>query len=91
MAITANGWTVVSDTSWGGYEHNPLTIMQGYTIMAGGTFDTADLPPTHIVLRAGVGGMAAAVAARAHAIYGDHMPKIVVVEPMRAACLFASA
>lgn len=86
-----NGWTVVSDTSWLGYEDIPLMVMQGYTIMAGETFDALIEPPTHIFVQAGVGGMAAAVAAHAHAVYGEAMPKIIVVEPERAACLFASA
>lgn len=92
-AETANheGWTVVSDTSWAGYEDIPLTVMQGYTVMAGEAFDALASPPTHIFLQAGVGGMAAAVAAHALAVYGAAMPKIVIVEPARAACLFASA
>ena len=86
-----NGWTVVSDTSWQGYEDIPLMVMQGYTIMAGEAFDALPEPPTHIFLQAGVGGMAAAVAAHALAVYGAASPKIIVVEPERAACLFASA
>jgi diaminopropionate ammonia-lyase len=84
-------WIVVSDTSWDGYEDIPLTVMQGYTIMAGEAFDALQKPPTHIFLQAGVGGMAAAVAAHSHAVYGTACPKIIVVEPARAACLFASA
>ena len=86
-----NGWILVSDTSWNGYEQIPLTVMQGYTIMAGEAFDALSEPPTHIFVQAGVGGMAAAVAAHAQAVYGKDMPRIVVVEPERAACLFASA
>lgn len=85
------GWTVVSDTSWEGYEEIPLTVMQGYTVMAGEAFDELASPPTHLFLQAGVGGMAAAVTAHAKHIYGAAMPKVVVVEPVRAACLFASA
>jgi diaminopropionate ammonia-lyase len=87
----AQGWTVVSDTSWGGCEDIPLTVMQGYTVMAGEAFDALDAPPTHVFIQAGVGGVAAAVAAHALAVHGGDAPKIVVVEPERAACLFASA
>ena len=29
----SNGWTVVSDTSWPGYERIPGLVMQGYTAM----------------------------------------------------------
>lgn len=92
-ALTADreGWTVVSDTSWQGYEDIPLTVMQGYTVMAGEAFDALSAPPTHLFLQAGVGGMAAAVAAHALEVYGADCPKIVIVEPARAACLFASA
>jgi diaminopropionate ammonia-lyase len=32
-AAARESWVVVSDTSWGGYENIPLTVMQGYTIM----------------------------------------------------------
>ncbi len=85
------GWTVVSDTSWEGYEKIPLTVMQGYTVMAGEAFDAMQEPPTHIFLQAGVGGMAAAVAAHAQAVYGAQCPRIILTEPARAACLFASA
>jgi diaminopropionate ammonia-lyase len=86
-----HGWTIVSDTSWDGYEEIPLTVMQGYTAMAGEAFDALDTPPTHVFVQAGVGGVAAAVAAHASAAYAGARPQIVVVEPERAACLFHSA
>ena len=85
------GWLVVSDTSWNGYEAIPLTVMQGYTAMIGEALDALAEPPTHLFLQAGVGGMAAAVAAYAHQRLGSRAPKITIVEPERAACLFASA
>jgi diaminopropionate ammonia-lyase len=85
------GWTVVSDTSWQGYETIPLAVMQGYTAMAGEALDALEQPPTHLFLQAGVGGMAAAVSAYACQRLGKGAPKIVVVEPGRAACVFASA
>jgi diaminopropionate ammonia-lyase len=86
-----HGWTIVSDTSWDGYEDIPLTVMQGYTAMAGEAFDVLETPPTHVFVQAGVGGVAAAVAAHAGAAYGQASPAIIVVEPERAACLFHSA
>ena len=85
------GWTVVSDTAWDGYEAIPLTVMQGYTAIAGEALDALDAPPTHIFVQAGVGGIAAAIAAYAHQRLGSAAPKIVVVEPARAACLHGSA
>jgi len=86
-----HGWTVVSDTAWPGYEDIPLTVMQGYTVMIGEALDALPQPPTHLFLQAGVGGMAAAVAAYAHQRLGAAAPKVVVVEPARAACLFETA
>ncbi|MGO4830938.1 diaminopropionate ammonia-lyase [Rhizobiaceae sp. 2RAB30] len=87
----ARGWTVVSDTSWEGYETIPLTVMQGYTAMIGEALDASAEPPTHLFLQAGVGGMAAAVASYATQRLGAAAPKVVVVEPERAACLYATA
>lgn len=87
----ARGWTVVSDTSWEGYETIPLTVMQGYTAMIGEALDASAEPPTHLFLQAGVGGMAAAVASYATQRLGAAAPRVVVVEPERAACLYATA
>jgi diaminopropionate ammonia-lyase len=86
-----NGWRVVSDTSWPGYETVPLRIMQGYTVMAWETFCALAEPPTHLFIQAGVGGAAAAVAAYFTDVYGPVRPKIIVVEPARSACLLESA
>ena len=47
------GWTVVSDTSWEGYEAIPLTVMQGYTATIGEALDALSEPPTHIFLQGG--------------------------------------
>ncbi len=47
-------------------------------------------PPTHVFVQAGVGGLAAAAAAYFAAACGERRPKIVVVEPQRAACLYWS-
>lgn len=86
-----HGWAVVSDTAYAGYEEVPLLVMQGYTVLAGEMFDQLAEAPTHIFVQAGVGGLAGAVAAHAFAVYGAACPKIVVAEPERAACLYASA
>ena len=29
----ANGWTIISDTSWEGYEDTPRSVMRGYTVL----------------------------------------------------------
>lgn len=87
----ANGWFAVSDTSWPGYTEVPRDVMAGYGVMAREVCGVLDRPPTHAFLQAGVGGLAAAVAAGLRQHWGGESPRIVVVEPELAACLFASA
>lgn len=85
------GWMVVSDTSWPGYEYVPLLVMQGYTAMLTEAIEQLDAPPTHVFVQAGVGGIAAATAAFFYLTYGERRPQFVVVDPARAACLYESA
>lgn len=85
------GWIVLSDTSWPGYEHIPGLVMQGYTILVREALEAMPEPPTHVFLQAGVGGFAAAVAGHLAAVLGDGRPHVTVVDPARAACLFESA
>ncbi|MDE0406706.1 MAG: diaminopropionate ammonia-lyase [Alphaproteobacteria bacterium] len=87
----ANGWFAVSDTSWPGYTEVPRDVMAGYGVMVKEVSDALDRPPTHAFLQAGVGGLAAAVAAGLRQHWGGASPRIVVVEPELAACLFESA
>ena len=87
----ANGWFAVSDTSWLGYTEAPRDVMAGYGVMVKEVAGVLDRPPTHAFLQAGVGGMAAAVAAGLRQRWGGESPRIVVVEPELAACLFESA
>jgi diaminopropionate ammonia-lyase len=85
------GWTVVSDTSWPGYERIPGLVMQGYTAMLREALRQLPEPPTHVFMQAGVGGVAAAVAGHLALVLGDQRPTFVVVDPARAACLFETA
>jgi diaminopropionate ammonia-lyase len=87
----AEGWLIVSDTSWDGYTRIPSRIMEGYTVMIAEALADMAEPPTHIFLQAGVGGMAAAVAAHIAMRFAEARPTLIVVEPHDAACLFASA
>ena len=87
----ANGWFMVSDTSWPGYTEVPRTVMQGYRLMADEAADQwSGAPPTHVFIQAGVGGAAAAVSVQMRARFA-RPPLVIVVEPERAACLFESA
>jgi len=87
---TENGWIIVSDTSWPGYDRIPGLVMQGYTAMVDEALRAAGTPPTHVFVQAGVGGLAAAVAGHLQAVLGERRPKIVIVEPSRAACVLES-
>jgi diaminopropionate ammonia-lyase len=87
----AKGWITVSDTSWPGYERIPGFVMQGYTAILTEAMRELPQPPTHVFVQSGVGGIAAAVAGHFAILLGDKRPFFTVVEPSRAACLFASA
>ncbi|MDB5370047.1 MAG: PLP-dependent lyase/thiolase [Roseomonas sp.] len=84
------GWFVVSDTSWPGYTELPRDVMQGYRLMAEEAMAGLPAVPTHVFVQGGVGGVAAAVSVQSRLRFGT-APRLVVVEPERAACLLASA
>ena len=86
----ASGWTIVSDTSWPGYERIPKVVAQGYTVMLQEALRAMPAAPSHVFVQAGVGGLASCVAAHLALVYGDERPRVTVVEPLRAACLYAS-
>ena len=90
----ANGWQVISDTSWPGYEEVPMAVMQGYTTLMAETQEQfaalGIIKPTHIFLQAGVGAFAAAVIAFYEKLFGADAPISVVVEPRMADCLYHS-
>ena len=86
----ANGWFVVSDTSYPGYTEVPRDVMQGYRVMADEAADQIGQGPTHVFIQGGVGGVAAAVSVQMRARFGAGV-KVVVAEPEKAACLLASA
>ena len=87
----ANGWFVVSDTSWPGYSQPPRDVMAGYGVMTREICEALDEAPTHVFLQGGVGGLAAGVAAGLRQHWGDKAPRVIIVEPELAACLFESA
>ncbi len=86
-----NGWFVVSDTSWPGYSEPPRDVMAGYGVMTREVCEALDQAPTHVFLQGGVGGLAASVAASLRQYWGNDAPRVVVVEPDLAACLYKSA
>jgi diaminopropionate ammonia-lyase len=90
-AAERNGWIAVPDCARREHDGTVGFVMEGYTLIAAELLDALAEPPSHVVLQAGVGGMAAAVAAHLAAVLGDRMPRLVVAEPETAACLQASA
>ncbi len=85
------GWIMVQDTAWEGYTDLPRWIMQGYTTMGHELASQLSQPPTHLFLQAGVGSMAGAIAGFFANLYGEARPKIIIVEPKKADCLFRTA
>lgn len=86
------GWQHLADGSWEGYTDAPALVMEGYTVLAEECrqgFEAAGDWPGHVVLQAGVGGLAAAVAAHIRAFW-PVQPEITVVEPEAAPCLMRS-
>ncbi|MBP3656316.1 MAG: diaminopropionate ammonia-lyase [Clostridia bacterium] len=86
-----NGWTLVQDTAWDGYEQIPMRIMQGYMTMGLEAMEQLPQPPTHLFLQAGVGSMAAAIAELYASAYGENRPTIIIVEPNEADCFYRTA
>ncbi|WP_138466040.1 pyridoxal-phosphate dependent enzyme [Poseidonocella sp. HB161398] len=88
-AAEAQGWTLLSDSSWPGYAELPLRVMEGYLQLAAETVAGIGRPPSHVFVQAGVGGLAAALAAQVRRAWGE-APQIAVVEPEAAPALTES-
>ena len=87
---TANGWQIVQDVAWNNYLLVPKYTMAGYSVMMKEIFDQLQNNQiTHIILQAGVGGMAGAMVAGI-ARYLTNTPTTMVVEPDSAACVLES-
>lgn len=94
---TKNGWHVVSDTSYEGYEEIPRDVMQGYSVIADEIMEQTRIhkgglsPFTHVFLQGGVGGLAAGVSSFLWEYLAANRPTFIVVEPEQADCLYQSA
>ncbi|TVQ19146.1 MAG: diaminopropionate ammonia-lyase [Bacteroidetes bacterium] len=89
-----NGWQLVQDMAWEGYEEIPADIVAGYISMfieMENSLNTLPQPEVDIVfLQAGVGSFAAAGIFYYLHRYGVHRPAIVIVEPREADAVFTS-
>ena len=87
---TENNWQIVQDVAWDNYLLVPKYTMAGYSVMMKEIADQLDSNKiTHVILQAGVGGMAAAMIAGI-ARYLKNIPTTIVVEPDSAACVLES-
>ena len=87
---TENNWQIVQDVAWKDYMLVPKYTMAGYTVMMKEIVDQISNDQiTHIILQAGVGGMAGAMVAGI-AKYLKNVPETIVVEPDSAACVMES-
>ena len=87
---TDNNWQIVQDVAWKDYMIVPKYTMAGYTVMMKEIVDQINENKiTHIILQAGVGGMAGAMVAGI-ARYLNNIPVTITVEPDSAACVLES-
>ena len=86
---------VISDTSWPGYEDVPRWVIDGYSTILWEVSDElgrrGEDGPTLVVVQIGVGAFAASVTRHFRSPGVSPRPKILGVEPARAACALASA
>ncbi len=85
---------VISDTSWPGYEDVPRWVMEGYSTIMWEIDDElaawGERGPDLIAVQFGVGALAAAVVTHYRRSNRHLTPRILSVEPLRAACMLAS-
>ena len=87
---TDNNWQIVQDVAWKDYMIVPKYTMAGYTVMMKEIVNQIRNDQiTHIILQAGVGGMAGAMVAGI-ARYLKNVPETIIVEPDSAACVMES-
>jgi len=87
---TENNWQIVQDVAWKNYTIVPKYTMAGYTVMMKEIIDQINKNKiSHIILQAGVGGMAGAMIAGI-ARYLENVPITLIVEPDSAACVMES-
>ncbi|ACA84406.1 diaminopropionate ammonia-lyase [Shewanella woodyi ATCC 51908] len=93
QTATENGWMLVQDTAWEGYDKIPTWISQGYMTMAVEAQEQVDamgLKPTHLMLQAGVGAMAGGILGYFADKVGATNFKTIIAEPAKADCIYNS-
>ena len=86
-----NGWILLQDTAWEGYEQSPRWIIEGYLTMAAeAARQMGGKAPTHLFLQAGVGAMAGGITSYFMDRCKSPSPLVTIVEPEAAACIYHS-
>lgn len=89
----ANAWVLLSDTAIVEGDEAPGAVMAGYTVMLDEIVTDLAMQgvrPSHVFVQGGCGGLAAAAFGVLHEHWGSE-PRLVMVEPDKADCLFQSA
>ena len=90
-----NGWAIIQDTTWEGYEEIPLWTMQGYTTMASEAREQLEefgiKKPSHLFLQAGAGSLAGAISGYFTEYYKEKLINTTIIEPATANGLFKTA
>lgn len=89
-----NGWQLVQDTAWEGYEEIPALIKAGYLThfeeLESSLHSLPEAKADVVFLQAGVGSWPAAAAWYYQNRYGKDHPKLVIVEPKAASGILES-
>lgn len=89
-----NGWMLVQDTAWDGYEEIPTWISQGYMTMADEAVEQVEQlgfeTPNHVILQAGVGAMAGGVLGYLADRLNPTKFDTIIAEPKAADCIYRS-
>lgn len=89
-----HGWIEIGDTAYQGYTEIPSWVLNGYSTIFRELEDqigTLDMLKTDlIILQAGAGAFAASGASYLSQRFGKKRPKIVIAEPIEAACFLES-
>lgn len=85
---------VISDTSWPGYDRVPRWVIDGYSTILWEAADQlagrGEPGPDVVAVQIGVGALAAAVVSHFRRPDVSPRPRIIGVEPTRAACMISS-
>ncbi|NBF06848.1 diaminopropionate ammonia-lyase [Pseudomonas sp. Fl5BN2] len=89
-------WQVIADTGSLEAPSVPLDVMQGYASLVAEVLEQSASQPeqpgfSHVLVQGGVGGLAASVASYLWEYHGAARPRLLVVEPQQADCLYQSA